>query len=192
MNCNVNESSTKFLGDMMQGDMDKIYTPFLERMPEKAIILDAGCGTGRDSIYFKEHGHMVIPMDTSEESCQIAGERIGQAVLFCRFQDVHFKIPFDGIWACGSLIHLNNEELDNVLSHLYCYLRDGGTIYSSFIYGSYEGIREGEYYLDLNEEKAREIFTAAGYNVDKMWITRSYDGNNVDIKWLNVLANKKK
>ena len=45
---------------------------------------------------------------------------------------------------------------------------------------------------NINEEKAREIFTAAGYNVDKMWITRSYDGNNVDIKWLNVLANKKK
>ena len=96
MSCYYDASSTRFLGDMMQGDMQKIYGSFLERLPEKGIILDAGCGSGRDSLFFKEKGYMIMAMDTSEQICQMASEHIGQAVLFCRFQDAHFKISFDG------------------------------------------------------------------------------------------------
>lgn len=191
MNYNYNVSSTKFLKDRMQGNMEAIYQPFLERIPKKGIILDAGCGSGRDSLYFKKIGHLVIPMDTSEQICELAGEAIGQAVLFCRFQDVHFKLPFNGVWACGSLIHLESSELVHVLRHLYWYLRQGGTLYTAFHYGSFEGQREGEFYLDLEEQKATKIFTEAGYEIEKMWITGQEIRSGVNRKWLNILARKR-
>ena len=190
MSCYYDASSTSFLGDMVQGDMQVIYEPFLERMPERGIILDVGCGSGRDSLYFKDQGHMVVAMETSEQICEMAGERIGQSVLFCRFQDAHFKVRFDGIWASGSLIHYSKEELTNLLKRYYWDLKDSGIIYLSFMYGEYEGEIYGAFYLDLTEEKAKMILTEAGFKVDKMWTTEHKNYSNVDICWLNIIAKK--
>ena len=38
---------------------------FLEFLPEGASILDLGCGTGRDSKYFLDHGYKVTAVDGS-------------------------------------------------------------------------------------------------------------------------------
>lgn len=191
MSYHYNLDSIKVLDNRMQGNMEEAYQSFLKRVPKNGIILDVGCGSGRDSLYFKEKGHMVISTETSEELCQKAGEYIGQAVLFCRVDDIHFKLPLDGIWACGSLINLDHETLIRVLKHLHCYLKDSGMIYASFMYGDYEGERNDNFYLDLQEARAEEVFTEAGFNVEKMWISEHPNEEDVDIKWLNILANKK-
>jgi ubiquinone/menaquinone biosynthesis C-methylase UbiE len=34
-------------------DMESLYQPFLEHLPNAAKILDLGCGSGRDSFAFK-------------------------------------------------------------------------------------------------------------------------------------------
>lgn len=190
MSCYYDASSTRFLGDMMQGDMQKIYQSFLERLPEKSIILDAGCGSGRDSLFFKEKGHMIMAMDTSEQICQMASEYLGQAVLFCRFQDAHFKISFDGIWACASMTHLSAKELEHVLDRMYWHLRDQGVMYVSFIYGEYEGEKDGVSYLELNEEKAEALFSHTHFDIDKMWTTVQEDCFGKEVKWLNIIAKK--
>lgn len=189
MSCYIKADSTTFLEDMMQGNMDGIYQPFLERLPDRGIILDAGCGSGRDSLYFKNRGHMVVPMETSEEICQKAGERIGQAVLYCNYEEAHFKIPFDGIWACGSLLHFKEEKLIQVLKHFRYSLKQRGTIYTSFIYRTNEK-QNGEF-LNLGEKMAEEIFIAAGFDIDKMWVTEDRGREKMSINWLNILANRK-
>lgn len=190
MSCYYDASSTKFLGDMMQGDMQTIYQSFLETLPEKAIILDAGCGSGRDSLFFKDKGHMIFAMDTSEQICQMASEYLGQSVLFCRFQDAHFKVPFDGIWACASMIHLSAKELEHVLDRMYWHLKDDGVMYVSFIYGDFEGERDGDFYLDLNEERATQLFSNTHFSIDKMWTTIQESCLGEEIKWLNIIARK--
>lgn len=190
MSCYYHVKVKKFLKDSLKINKEELYKVFLERLPERAVILDAGCGLGRDSLHFKELGHFVISMDDSEELCQCAGEYIGQSVLLCRFQDMDFKILCDGIWACASLLHIQSKEIVKVLRKFVWNLKDHGVVYTSFKYGDFEGERDGCYYLDMTEEKAVHFFTEAGFKVEKMWITHDMSENHVDESWLNILARK--
>lgn len=45
-------------------------------MPE-SYIFDFGCGSGKDTKYFLEHGYRVDAIDGSAELCRIASEFTG-------------------------------------------------------------------------------------------------------------------
>ena len=46
-------------------DMSDLYSPFLDRLPAKATILDAGCGSGRDTLAFSRQGYQVLSFDAA-------------------------------------------------------------------------------------------------------------------------------
>lgn len=190
MSCYYNASAKKFQDDDMEVDMNEFYEAFLERLPKPAVILDAGCGMGTDSLYFKEMGNYVIPMETSEEICRMAGENIGQSVLLCKFKDMHSKVKVNGIWACASLVHIPSDELEGILLKLNLCLREKGVIYASFGYGDFEGEREEDYYTQLTEDRANRLFTRASFSIDKMWITEDNRENHKGEKYINIIAIK--
>ncbi len=45
--------------------MESLYRPFLELVPGDGRILDAGCGSGRDTKAFLERGYQVTAIDAS-------------------------------------------------------------------------------------------------------------------------------
>ena len=53
-------------------------------------ILDAGCGSGRDSRAFKHHGYSVVAIDASREMCRLASELLDQEVWQMRFDEISF------------------------------------------------------------------------------------------------------
>lgn len=68
-----NENAEKFFNQTVKADMSYLYSKFLEKLPQKnGKILDLGCGSGRDSKYFKELGFEVIALDMAEELAKIA------------------------------------------------------------------------------------------------------------------------
>ena len=42
-----NDEAEKFFDETVNLDMNDLYGPFLNLIPEKGKILDAGCGSGR-------------------------------------------------------------------------------------------------------------------------------------------------
>ncbi len=46
-----------FVESTLSVDMQSLYNCFLPLLPERANILDAGCGSGRDTKFFIERGH---------------------------------------------------------------------------------------------------------------------------------------
>ena len=50
---------------------------FLDKLPTASVILDFGCGSGRDTKYFIEQGHYVDAIDGSVELCKLASEYTG-------------------------------------------------------------------------------------------------------------------
>ncbi len=48
------------------GDLVKIREKFLSYVPKNSLILDVGCGTGRDAKYFIENGHRIVGIDICE------------------------------------------------------------------------------------------------------------------------------
>lgn len=47
--------------------MESLYQPFLAELQEGTRILDVGCGSGRDTLAFKNKGYQVDAIDYSEE-----------------------------------------------------------------------------------------------------------------------------
>lgn len=187
-----NENASSFFEGTVGADMSENYKAFLERLPQGAHILDAGCGSGRDSLAFKEMGYQVTAIDASEELCKLAAEHIGQEVRNIRFEELDYENTFDGIWACASLLHVPSVKLPQVIEKLTRALRKDGVMYASFKYGELEGERNGRYFYDLTEEKAEELFTVGGLEVVKMWITGDVREGRGDEKWINLIIRKSK
>src|SRR5512140_122033 len=95
-------------------DMSPIYEEFLPLLPAGGYILDAGCGTGRDSAEFLKRGFRVLAMDASKAMVARAAKRIGQPVLNISFAQMQFDHEFDGVWACASLLHVPRREMPQV------------------------------------------------------------------------------
>lgn len=185
-----NQHAKEFFAQTVQANMSKHYQPFLERLPQGASILDAGCGSGRDSLAFKQLGYKVTAIDGSKELCKLATKHIGQEVKHMRFQEIDFQDEFDGIWACATLLHVPSKELPQIINRLSRALKKGGICYASFKYGDFEGERNGRYFYDLTEKRAEDLFIVGGLVIEKMWITGDVREGRGDEKWLNLLCDK--
>lgn len=190
MNNYYNTNAKDFFEGTAYVDMSKQYKDFLDNVPEGGTILDAGCGSGRDSRLFKSYGYEVVAMDGSIELCKLASEHIGQEVVHKQFQEIDFGAIFDGIWAAASLLHVPSSEIEDVLSKLKNSLKEGGIFYASFKYGEFEGERNGRYFYDLKEDTAKALFTKVGFTVEKMWMTGDVREGRGDEKWINILVRK--
>jgi len=113
-----NENAKCFYNCTIDVDMAELYAPFLELMPPGALILDAGCGSGRDSKAFAEirdpgseaRKYTVTAFDASEELVKMAREHSGVDVQCRGFEDLDEVEVYDGIWACASLLHLRWQQ----------------------------------------------------------------------------------
>ena len=147
------QNANDFVENTRNVDFHVIQDEFLGKLPEGAAILDLGCGSGRDTKYFLEHGYHVNAIDGSAELCALASEYTGIPVRCLLFQEWNEREAYDGIWACSSLLHLSYGELDDVLYRIENALRPQGILYMSFKHGVFEGERNGRYFLDFTEEK---------------------------------------
>lgn len=120
---------------------------FLNLLRTESYILDFGCGSGRDTKYFLEHGYQVDAVDGSMELCRIASEFTGIEVRQMLFQELQEKEKYDGIWACASILHVPKIELADILQKMCNAVKVDGVIYISFKYGNFEGEQNGRFFL---------------------------------------------
>jgi SAM-dependent methyltransferase len=58
------------------------------RLPPQCTIIEIGCGTGRDAVFFAEHGHAVFGADRAEEGVKRASAAAGERGLQTSFSVV--------------------------------------------------------------------------------------------------------
>ena len=74
---------------------------------------------------------------------------------------------------------------------MYKALKNGGVIYVSFKYGTFEGERNGRYFTDMNEERFESLMREVpAMEVLKETITSDVRPGRADEKWLNVFLRK--
>ena len=161
---------------------------FLQHLPANGLILDFGCGTGRDSLYFLKHGCRVSAIDGSAEMCRMAHALTGQPVRNETFTDFADKDIYNGIWACASILHMKKEDLPDMFTRLADALVDKGVLYVSFKYGGFEGNRDGRYFTDLTEAALHDIANQApALHELSLWISNDVRADRFQQKWLNAL-----
>lgn len=186
-----NEKAKEFVAGTVNVEFHHMQDQFLKLLSEHALILDFGCGSGRDTKYFLEQGFQVEAVDGSEELCKIASEYTGISVKHELFQELNESEKYDGLWACASILHVKKQELPDVFCRMSRAVKCGGIIYVSFKYGEFEGESNGRYFTDLTEETAAELLKAVPeLQVMKQWITGDVRAERRDERWLNLILRK--
>ena len=180
----------EFFSGTIDADMSECRARFLAYLPRGKKILDAGCGSGRDILAFMEAGYEVEAFDASAELCRIASQKTGVAVRKQRFEDLPGEEAYDGIWACASLLHVDRQDLPDVLRRLYLMLNPGGVLYASFKHGTGEREKGGRYFNDLTEKALAELLSNAGFEVKELFITADVRSGRGDEKWVNAIAER--
>ncbi len=184
-------NAERFFEETLRVDMASLYHPFLSLLPRGAHILDAGCGSGRDSLYFLRNGYTVTAFDASEKMVSMASDLLGQTVLRTSFDRMRFDRQFDGVWACASLLHVPRSAMYGVLARLTQHLKPHGAIYASFKYGDGEGVRDGRFFNDYNENGLRMLLHALPeLTIVDLWQTLDLRSGKADSVWLNALIHR--
>lgn len=184
------KNAAEFCKNTIDADMSFCRDKFLKYLKTRSAILDAGCGSGRDSVAFKQLGYHVTAMDASPEICKEAEKVLGQKVLCKTFEELDDKNVYDGIWACASLLHVTKERMEDVLCRLKRALKDGGVLYASFKYGEEEKIVNGRLFNYYSEQSLRMLMIENGFEVLELFVTQDVREDRREEKWVNVVGVK--
>ncbi|QZM12905.1 class I SAM-dependent methyltransferase [Acinetobacter lwoffii] len=185
-----NKHAEEFTTSTFEVDMKSLYQPFLAELPEGARILDVGCGSGRDTLAFKNKGYQLDAIDYSEELVKKATRLTGIPIKLKSFYEVDDYEAYDGIWACASLLHCERSRLAEVLEKMVQALKPNGVIYMSFKYGDSDRDQDGRQFTDLDENQAEALLEQFD-NVQhiQQWVTLDQRPDRQE-KWLNLLWKK--
>ena len=182
----------QFAESTQQVDFHAIADRFIAMLPSDGNIMDFGCGAGRDTKYFLEKGYSVVAMDGSPALCQLASHYTGIPIYQQLFGEFAEHEAYDGIWACASILHLPWDELQQVLGSLTAGLKSGGILYISFKYGTFQGIRHGRYFTDMDEDRWQNLQeTCPELQLEAEWVTGDVREDRGDERWLNLLLRKR-
>lgn len=184
-----NENSKAYFDSTVNADMSFSYAKFEKYLKKGAYILDAGCGSGRDSKYFLSKGYKVKAIDGSKELCKLASEYLEQEVECINFNDLNYEREFDAIWACASLLHVDKKDIKNVIHRIYKTIKNNGIICASFKYGDTDRIQGERYFNDLNEDSLKALFKE--FEIKEIWYSDDVRPGRSD-RWINVIARKKR
>lgn len=133
--------------------------------PSPFVILDFGCGPGRDLKTLSDLGHVAIGLDGCEHFAAMARQESHCEVWQQDF--LKLDLPdarFDGIYANASLFHVPSRELPRILVQLRAALKPAGVLFSSNPRGNNEeGWNSGRYGVYHDLESWQRYMLNAGF-----------------------------
>lgn len=125
-------NAREFIESWLTADMHEQYREFENLLHPGSRILDGGCGSGRDSLYFLQKGYIVDAFDPSDEMIRYASEFTGLKIRKMKWEDLEEKDTYDGIWASASLYHVARHDMKDVFSRIARALKSKGVLFASF------------------------------------------------------------
>ncbi len=143
---------------------DPILTAFMDRLSDKACVLDLGCGPGLDSAELEKRGFLVDAVDASKAMVEMAREKFGVAARHATFDDIEGDSAYDAVWANFSLLHAPKTEFPLHLSRIQQALKADGLFHLGMKLGTGERRDKlGRHYAYYGETELLDCLGAAGF-----------------------------
>jgi len=135
----------KLLSNSWVGEFEKTLLDRLFSMVEsvKPLILDIGCGNGKDTRYL-QHVSVAVGIDISYGMLQEAKKHLS-AGDFCQMDMRNLGFSnglFDGVWANGCIYHVPKTDFILVLEEIRRILKRAGIFSFNFKVGTGEQLEE--------------------------------------------------
>ena len=181
------QNARSFFDSTVNVDLSALHEAFLSKLPAKAHILDAGCGSGRDARTFADRGYRVSAFDASPELASLASQHCGFEVGVRTFSDFGEVEAYDGVWCCASLLHVPAAELPACFARLWRALRPGGCLYVSFKLGVGEREHAGRRFTDADDKTLRGWLSALSQvSSVETWVSEDKRPDRSE-RWINAL-----
>jgi ubiquinone/menaquinone biosynthesis C-methylase UbiE len=181
--------ATAFADNSWDLYLKKALDGFAALLPERACILDIGCGPGRDSRHFRERGFEAVGADLSWGMLREARRRIGSPLIRCDMRVLPFRaMSFDGGWICASLLHLSHSEAPQALKEVRRVVRRKAPVFVGLISG--EGERwhtpnSPRFFAYYHPDEITTLLQECGFSIHSSWTQPGKD-----IVWIDIIARK--
>ncbi|HLC59525.1 MAG TPA: class I SAM-dependent methyltransferase [archaeon] len=151
------------------------------------LVLDVGCGPGRDMNYFLGNGRRAMGIDFSQEMINEAKKRVYAEVLHMDMRRMLFEDEmFDGIWSCASFLHIPKSESMQTLQEFRRVLKPKGLLYISVREGTGENVNDGKFYSNYQKDEFESLLEKSGFHVLDLYVSKDERG----INWMSTFAEK--
>jgi SAM-dependent methyltransferase len=187
------EKGEAYFRETIDVDMSAIYDRFLKYLEPGSRILDAGSGSGRDTLEFLRRGYVVEAFDASDTLVALSYRLTGVRTQVLRFEDFHSDRKFAGIWSCAALLHVPRPALTDAMSRLFSALEPRGVLYASFKLGNTDHTgSDGRHFTDMDEYGLKQIVGRAVPKVliAEIWTTAGESDFMGRGAWLNAILQR--
>jgi len=188
-----NREAETYFGRTLSSDVADKRRRFLKGVPSGGRILDAGSGSGRDTLAFVEAGYRVEAFDASSRLARLAQSVTGLPVEVVRFERWRGEpARYDGVWCFASLLHVGGNDLPAVLYKLATSLKPGGALFASFKRGQGTIVDwTGRRFTNLTMDTARSLFGAVeGLGKPEVWEEDGPTALDGPMGWVYVLSRR--
>jgi len=191
------EYYNKYAGEFFNRTVDNFFATHYEKvigyLEPNSSVLDAGCGSGRDSLYFKEKGFDVDSFDASIKMVEYSSKLTGLNTKHMTFQELDEVCKYDLVWAAASLLHLDKMCMLESLKKLFRAVKFGGIMFISLKYGTESYYDDfGRYFVEYDEGKLENVISSlSDYEIADIYLNDDTRANKSKKKWINIIVRKK-
>lgn len=147
------------------GPPEPALARFMHALPERANVLDLGCGHGIASAHLARAGHDVTGLDASAGLLGVA-RRLAPTARFIHagFEELDAVAGYDGVWANYALLHAPRTAFPEHLARIARALKPGGLLHLSMLLGDDERRDgHGRVYSYFTEATLDAMLAKAGF-----------------------------
>lgn len=187
-----NKNSEKYIKDTMNVSMEVLLERFASYLPNNGLVLDLGCGSGRDSLWFIKQGYEVLATDGSKEMVEHCRKFLGDKVIHATYEDFESELTFDGIWACASLLHVKPQELPVIVLKYSNYLKQKGAFFMSYKAGETDYVKDGRWFTNFTEDRLLSMMSSIE-DLEVVEVIKTHDVRKERQKemWLSIIVKKR-
>jgi len=164
--------------------------PLIKHLKTGALILDVGCGSGRDLCWLKQRGFKVVGFERSKGLAVLARKHAVCEIIEDDFETYDFSnLNVDAIILVGALVHVPHKKLKPVFNHITSALNKNGMVLVTLKQG--EGTMTDGYSRSFSlwqDSKLQTIFTSLGFVI--LDFTRQISAVRTNDTWLSYVLEK--